>query len=321
MNQYIIRRLLLIIPTLLGVTILVSLLVELLPGDFVDTLLEEYTGQGESVQEFRARIEAQLGLDRPWHERYGDWLWNALQGDLGTSLQGSFRTVNEELQSRIPVTMELGFLALIVGTVVALPVGVISAVRQDSGYDYVLRGLAVLALAVPSFWLAVIVISIVFPKLGLPALPVTYSPPTEDLGENLRKMYVPAILLGVALAGPMMRLTRGEMLEVLRQDYVRTARAKGLQENSVIVRHAMRNALIPVLTVIGLQASLLIGGSVIMESIFNLPGMGLKMIDALKRRDIPIVMGIMVVIALFVIVINLIVDLAYSLVDPRIRYS
>ena len=321
MNQYIIRRILLIIPTLLGVTILVSLLVELLPGDFVDTLLEEYTGQGESVQEFRARIEAQLGLDRPWHESYADWLWDAFRGDLGTSLQGSFRTVNEELQSRIPVTMELGFLALVVGTVVALPVGVISAVRQDSSADYVLRSLAVLALAVPSFWLAVIVISIVFPTLGLPALPVTYSTPTEDLLDNLRKMYVPAILLGVALAGPMMRLTRGEMLEVLRQDYVRTARAKGLQENSVVVRHAMRNALIPVLTVIGLQASLLIGGSVIMESIFNLPGMGLKMIEALKRRDIPVVMGIMVVIAFFVIVVNLIVDLAYSLVDPRIRYS
>ena len=321
MRQYIIRRVLLIIPTLLGVTILVSLLVEILPGDFVDTLLEDYTGQGESIQEFRARVEEQLGLGKPWHEAYATWLWNAVQGDFGTSLQGSFRTVWAELGARIPVTMELGILSLFVGTLVAVPVGVYAAVRQDTAGDYVLRSLAVLALALPGFWLAVLIISIVFPRLGLPPLPVEYATPTEDLVENLRKMYVPAILLGTALAGPVMRLTRGEMLEVLRQDYVRTARAKGLRENVVVVRHALRNAMIPLLTILGLQAGLLIGGSVIMESIFNLPGMGLKMIDALKRRDIPVIMGIMVVIALFVIIVNLVVDLLYAVVDPRIRYS
>ena len=321
MRQYILRRVLLIIPTMLGVTILVSLLVEILPGDFVDTLMEDYTGQGESVQEFRERIEAELGLDKPWHEAYATWLWNALQGDLGTSLQGSFRTVWEELQHRIPVTMELGLLSLIVGAVVALPVGVYAAVRQDTVGDYILRSLAVLALALPGFWLAVIIIAIVFPQLGLPPLPLEYATPTEDLVENLRKMYIPAIILGTGLAGPVMRLTRGEMLEVLRQDYVRTARAKGMQERSVVIRHAMRNALIPVITVLGLQAGLLIGGSVIMESIFSLPGMGLKMVEALKRRDIPVIMGIMVVVALFVVIMNLLVDLTYALVDPRIRYS
>ena len=321
MRQYILRRILLIIPTMIGVTMVVSLLTELLPGDFIDVLLADHVGQGEDVEALRAKWEAELGWDQPWIVRYGQWLWNLLQGDLGTSLIGAFQTVNEELATRIPVTLELGVLALLVGVAIALPVGIISAVRQDSIADYIFRGAAILALSVPGFWLAVIVIRIVFPQLGLPSLPLLYQDPTEDLLENLRQMYVPAIILGVGLAGPVMRLTRGEMLEVLRQDYVRTARAKGLQENSVIVRHAMRNALIPVLTLIGLSASILVGGSVIMESIFSLPGMGLRMITALKDRDIPVVMGIMVVIAIVVIVANLLIDIAYSLVDPRIRYN
>ena len=152
-----------------------------------------------------------------------------VQGDLGTSLIGAFQTVNEELKTRIPVTLELGVLSLLVGVVIALPVGIISAVKQDSPLDYVMRGTAILALSVPGFWLAVIIIRIIFPQLGLPSLPLLYSDPTENLAENLRQMYVPAIILGIGLAGPVMRLTRGEMLEVLRQDYVRTARAKGLQ--------------------------------------------------------------------------------------------
>ena len=321
MRQYILRRILLIIPTMIGVTMLVSLLTQLLPGDFIDVMLADHVGQGEDVAAIRAKWEEDLGWNDPWIVQYGNWLWDAVRGDLGTSLIGSFNTVVEELQTRIPVTLELGVLSLIVGIAIALPVGIISAVRQDSWADYIFRGGAILALSVPSFWLAVLTIRIVFPQLGLPALPLVYQDPTENLAENLRQMYVPAIFLGIALAGPVMRLTRGEMLEVLRQDYVRTARAKGLREQAVIVRHAMRNALIPVLTLIGLSASILIGGSVIMEFIFSLPGMGLRMLDALGTRDIPVVMGIMVVIALVVIVANLLVDIAYSLVDPRIRYN
>lgn len=321
MRQYIFRRILLIIPTMIGVTMLVSLIAQLLPGDFIDVMLADHVGQGEDVQEIRDKWEEELGWNDPWIVQYGNWLWRMLQGDLGTSLIGAFQTVNEELQTRIPVTLELGVLSLIVGVAIALPVGIISAVRQDSALDYLMRGTAIMALSVPGFWLAVIIIRIIFPQLGLPSLPLLYSDPTENLAENLRQMYVPAIILGIGLAGPVMRLTRGEMLEVLRQDYVRTARAKGLQENSVIVRHAMRNALIPVLTLIGLSASILVGGSVIMESVFTLPGMGLRMITALKDRDIPVVMGIMVVIAIVVIVANLLIDIAYSLVDPRIRYN
>ena len=321
MRQYIFRRILLIIPTLIGVTIVVSLLTQLLPGDFIDVMLADHVAGGEDKEAIRAKWEEELGWDKPWIVQYGTWLWNALQGDLGTSFIGGFQPVTKELESRIPVTLELGVLALLVGVAIALPVGILSAVRQDSAIDYIFRGGAILALSVPGFWLAVIIIRIVFPQLGLPSLPLLYNDPTENLAENLRQMYVPAIILGIGLAGPVMRLTRGEMLEVLRQDYVRTARAKGLQENSVIVRHAMRNALIPVLTLIGLSASILIGGSVIMESIFSLPGMGLRMLVALKDRDIPVVMGIMVVISIVVVVANLVIDIAYSLVDPRIRYN
>ena len=321
MRQYIFRRILLIIPTMIGVTMVVSLITQLLPGDFIDVMLADHVAQGEDVEEIRAKWEEELGWDKPWIVQYGNWLWRLVQGDLGTSLIGAFRTVNEELSTRIPVTLELGVLSLLVGLAIALPVGIISAVRQDSAIDYVVRGGAILALSVPGFWLAVLIIRVIFPQLGLPSLPLLYSDPTENLAENLRQMYIPAIILGIGLAGPVMRLTRGEMLEVLRQDYVRTARAKGLQENAVIVRHAMRNALIPVLTLIGLSASILVGGSVIMESIFTLPGMGLRMITALRDRDIPVVMGIMVVIAIVVIVANLLIDIAYSLVDPRIRYN
>ncbi len=321
MRQYIIRRVLLIIPTMIGVTMVVSLLTQLLPGDFIDVMLADHMGSGEDREAYRASLEEQLGWNDPWIVQYGNWLWRLVQGDLGTSFIGGFQTVNEELRTRIPVTLELGVLSMIVGVAIALPVGIISAIRQDSSLDYVMRGGAILALSVPGFWLAVLTIRIIFPQLGLPSLPLVYSDPTEDLLENLRHMYVPAIVLGIGLAGPVMRLTRGEMLEVLRQDYVRTARAKGLQENAVIVRHAMRNALIPVLTLVGLQASILVGGSVIMEQIFTLPGMGLRMITALTDRDIPVVMGIMVVVALVVIVANLLVDIAYSLVDPRIRYN
>ncbi|MCY3922671.1 MAG: ABC transporter permease [Chloroflexota bacterium] len=321
MRQYIFRRILLIIPTMIGVTMLVSLLTQLLPGDFIDVMLADHVGGGEDKEKIRAAWEEQLGWNDPWIVQYGNWLWRALQGDLGTSFIGSFQTVVEEIQHRIPVTLQLGVLSLIVGVAIALPVGIVSAIKQDSALDYVIRGGAILALSVPGFWLAVLTIRIIFPELGVPPLPLIYQTPGENLAENMRQLYVPAIILGIGLAGPVMRLTRGEMLEVLRQDYVRTARAKGLQENAVIVRHAMRNALIPVLTLIGLSASILVGGSVIMESIFTLPGMGLRMITALKDRDIPVVMGIMVVIALVVIVANLVIDIAYSLVDPRIRYN
>ena len=321
MRNYFIRRLLLLIPTIVGITIVVVGLVRLLPGDAVDAFADEYRGTAEQIEEVKAELRAQLGLDKSFPEQWADWFWNLLQGDLGYSFHGRERTVWQDIRERIPVTFELGILAMIVGLVVAMPVGIYSAVRQDTSGDYLARGVAILFLAVPSFWLAILIISIVFPRLGLPPLPIVYRSPTEDLIENLRQMYVPAIVLGVSLAGPVMRLTRAQMLEVLRQDYIRTARAKGLREQSVINGHALRNALIPVITLIGLQVGIVIGGSVIMETIFVLPGMGKRMITALQSRDTPVVLGIMFCIAIVVVAANLIVDITYSMVDPRIRYQ
>ena len=321
MREYAIRRLLLVVPTIIGITIVVVGLVRLLPGDAVDAFADEYRGTEEEIEEVKANLRAQLGLDRSFPEQWAAWFWSLLQGDLGYSFHGRERTVWRDIRERIPVTFELGVLAMIVGLVIAMPVGIYSAVRQDTTGDYVARGISILFLAVPSFWLAILMISIIFPRLGLPPLPIVYRSPTEDLLENLRQMYVPAIVLGLSLAGPVMRLTRAQMLEVLRQDYIRTARAKGLREGVVINGHALRNALIPVITLVGLQVGVVIGGSVIMETIFVLPGMGKRMLTALGSRDTPVVLGIMFVIAIVVVLANLLVDMTYSVVDPRIRYQ
>lgn len=321
MRQYLARRLLLIIPTLIGASILISGLVRLLPGDAVDVFADEYRGNAEDVEAAKAEIRHRLGLDRSWPEQYGDWVWHVLQGDFGTSLQGSERSVGEELQSRIPVTVELGIIGLVIGSLIAIPIGVYSAMRQDTLGDYAARGAAILFLAVPGFWLATLVIAIVIPSLGVSPIPVRYHGLFDDPIENLRQMWIPGIILGVVLAGTVMRLTRAQMLEVLRQDYVRTAHSKGLRERTVVLRHALRNSLIPVITLIGLQVPVLVGGSVVLESIFVLPGMGLRLLRALGQRDVPVILAINMVVVFMVVLANLVVDILYSVVDPRIRYA
>ena len=321
MRKYLLRRTLLIIPTLIGASIIISGLVRLLPGDAVDVFADEYRGSAEDVELAKAELRERLGLDRSWPEQYADWLWGVVQGDFGTSLQGSERTVLEDLKTRIPVTMELGIIAVLVGASVAIPIGVYSAVRQDTKGDYSARSFAIFALALPSFWAATLIIAIVIPKLGLPSIPIRYHGLFENPVENLKQMWIPSVILGVALAGAVMRLTRAQMLEVLRQDYVRTAWAKGLRERHVVFRHATRNALIPVITLIGLQVPVVVGGSVVLESIFVLPGMGLRLLRALGERDVPVILGINMIIVFVVILANLVVDIAYSLVDPRIRYG
>jgi peptide/nickel transport system permease protein len=321
MGKYLLRRTLLIIPTLIGASIIISGLVRLLPGDAVDVFADEYRGSAEDVEAAKAEVRHRLGLDRSWPVQYGDWLWGVLQGDFGTSLQGSERTVLTDLKNRIPVTMELGIIAVFVGATIAIPIGIFSAVRQDTVGDYTARSFAIFALAIPGFWLATLVIAIVIPALGLPPIPIRYEGFFSDPIQNLRQMWIPAVILGVALAGGVMRLTRAQMLEVLRQDYVRTAWAKGLRERNVVVRHALRNALIPVITLIGLQVPVVIGGSVVLESIFVLPGMGLRLLRALGERDVPVILGINMIIVFVVVIANLVVDITYSLVDPRIRYG
>jgi len=321
MRQYLIRRVLLIIPTLLGASILISGLVRLLPGDAVDVFADEYRGTAEDIEAAKAQIRERLGLDRSWPEQYADWLWGVVQLDFGTSLQGSERSVAQDLKSRIPVTVELGVIGMVVGSLIAIPIGVYSAVRQDTVGDYAARSTAIVFLAVPGFWLATIVIAIVIPALDLPAIPIRYHGLFDDPIQNLRQMWVPGVILGIVLAGTVMRLTRAQMLEVLRQDYVRTAHSKGLRERTVILRHALRNSLIPVITLIGLQVPVLVGGSVVLESIFVLPGMGLRLLRALGERDVPVILAINMVVVAMVVVANLVVDLMYSVLDPRIRYG
>ncbi len=317
MRGYVIRRVLSLLPTLFFASLIVFITVRLIPGDIIDMMLSQNDVSADTKS--REQVVAALGLDKPMWEQYVTWVSNIVfRGDLGNSLwQNS--PVTEFLKARMPVTFELGLLALIVGLVIAIPIGVYSAVRQDTAGDYVGRSFSILLLAVPSFWIGTMVM--VFPSIWWGWSPeVEYVPFFENPWQNLKQMFIPAIILGASLSAITMRLTRTMMLEVLRQDYIRTAWAKGLSERMVVLRHALRNALIPVVTLIGLQAPLLIGGAVIIEQIFVIPGMGLLLLDAVNQRDYPIITGVFLVVGVAVMVINLLVDLSYGLLDPKVRY-
>ena len=321
MRQYFLRRLLLTIPTIVGITLLISGLVRLLPGDAVDLMAEEFAaGSAGELAEAEAELRQRLGLDRSWPEQYLRWAWGLLQGDLGVSLRGSERSVWEEIRGRLPVSFELGLLGLLAGLALALPIGVYSALRRDTAGDYLARSLAIALLALPGFWLATLLIAVVLPELGLPPLPIRYRELWEEPLEHVKQIWAPALIIGLAVAAPLMRLVRTQMLEGLQQDFVGTARAKGLRERQVL-RHALRNALIPVITLVGLQLPLLLSGAVVMEQIFVLPGIGVRLLSALAERDVPVILGINLVVAGGVVLANLLVDLSYSLLDPRIRHS
>jgi len=314
MHPYLARRLLLVVPTLIGVTMVVFSLVRLLPGDAVSMLLQDYA-YAKDADEMRAR----LGLDRPVYVQYFEWLGGVLQGNLGTSLRSN-EPVTVEISNRMPVTAELGLMAIAIGLLIAVPVGVISAVRQDTRTDYVLRGVAIAMLAIPGFWLGTLVIT-------LPSIWWQWTPPLrytrlwDDPGKNLGQMIIPAIILGIALSGTVMRLTRAQMLEVLRQDYVRTASAKGLDERAVVFRHALRNAFIPVLTLLGLEVAIVVGGAVVVESVFALPGIGRYLLEGIQYRDYPVIQALNLIFATVIVLANLLVDLLYGWFDPRVRYS
>ncbi len=310
------RRLLALIPTLFFASVIVFLSMRLIPGDIVDLMLAQNdiaTGQE------RAAIEAALGLDKPMVVQYFSWIGAALTGDLGNSLWQNV-PVTEQLKNTLPITFELGLLAMLVALTVALPIGTYSAMRQDTAGDYIARSFSLLMLAIPSFWLGTLVM--VFPSVWWRWSPdLVYTPFFEDPIANLRHTLVPAVLLGLGMSAVTMRMTRTMMLEVLRQDYIRTARAKGLSENLLVLRHALRNGLIPVVTLIGLQAPLLVGGAVILEQIFVVPGMGLLLLEAVFQRDYPVVTGVFLVVGVGVLLINLLVDLSYGLLDPKVRHQ
>ena len=318
MKAYLIRRVLLVIPTLFILSILVFLSVRFIPGDVVDAMLGQLQSTIGRID--RAAVERRLGLDLPVYEQYGRWIGQILRhGSLGKSLWGEW-TVEERILASLPVTLELGVLAIVIGLVIALPVGIYSAMRQDTVGDYAGRSLAIIGLATPNFWLAIMVI--LYPAIWWGwSPPMQWVPFTEDPLGNLGIFLIPSVILGTAMAAATMRMTRTMMLEVLRQDYIRTAWSKGLRERVVIIRHTIKNALIPVVTLIGLQLPILVGGAVIMENIFNLPGLGRLMLDALQHRDYPVVQGTNLFFATGVVLLNLLIDLIYPYLDPRVRYE
>jgi peptide/nickel transport system permease protein len=306
---------LLAIPTIVLVMFMTFMLLRLVPGDLVTIMLAE---RPYATEEDRAELEKQLGLDEPIPTQFAKYLWDVLRGDLGES-PWTTTAVTEELGNRLPVTMEFGVMAIILGLCISLPVGILSAIRQDTVADYASRSFAILALSVPYFFTATLII-VFGPKYGFtPSL--IYKSWSDGPGSHLYYYLIPAALLGVSLAGGVMRLTRTMMLEVLRQDYIRTAWAKGLRERAVITRHALKNAFIPVVTIIGLQVGTAISGTIILETLFNMPGVGRYFVGAILQRDYPSVQGVVLVLATVVVFVNLLVDLTYGWLDPRIRFS
>ena len=313
MARYALKRLLLLVPTLVLVSIFVFGIIRAIPGDVVDMMLEQFQ-YGKDAAELRAK----LGLDRPLAEQYLVWVKGLLAGDLGQSLWTN-RPAVQDIAARFPVTITLSLLSILISLLVAVPVGILAAVRQDTAGDYAARSFATGALSIPNFWLATLIVV-------LPSYYLNWAPRIGDFvrfGQDplgsLAQFVLPAICLGITQAGVILLMTRGMMLEVLRQDYVRTAWAKGLASRVVVLRHALRNAMIPIVTVIGGQMPFYFGGSIVMEHIFGLPGLGSFVLEAISRRDYPVIQAVNLFVALLVILSNLLVDLSYGALDPRVR--
>ena len=314
MTTYIIKRLIHLLPVLFGVSLAVFLLLRLTPGDPATAILGVQATPNEV-----ARIRHALGLDRPWWVQYGIWLGNVLQGDLGVSYQNK-RPVSLIIGQRLPATIELAVMSLLIAAVLGISTGILSALKRYTMADYIFTSLALFGISMPSFWFAILLILVFSLYLGwLPAS--GYAPLSEGLGKHLSHLVLPAIALGLFNTGALMRFTRSSMLEVISQDYIRTARAKGLWERAVVYRHALKNALIPTLTVLGLQIGFLMAGAVIIEQVFAWPGIGWLTLTAINQRDYPVVMGVVLIIALVFVLSNLVVDILYTWVDPRIRFS
>jgi len=313
---YVVKRLLLMVPTLLGVATIVFVLLRVVPGDVV---LLRLAGEGGRVSEDVLRTErARLGLDKPLWRQYGDWIGGLARGELGLSMWTG-RPVVQEIRIRLPLSLELAMLATLVAVVVAVPLGTLAAVHRETWVDYVLRILTVAGLSMPSFWIGVMIV------LGLLLLfrwtpPMTFTSFWESPGANLSQLVWPALVVGFRSVALSARMMRSALLEVLRDDYVRTARAKGLPERAVVVRHAVRNALLPVITVVGLESAVILGGLVVTEQVFNLNGLGKLLLEAVARRDYTLTQALIMLSATAFVVMNFLVDLCYAWLDPRIQY-
>lgn len=313
MLGYLLRRAGALVPVLGVVSVVVFSLIHLTPGDPVRIMLRE-----EADPATVATLRRQLGLDRPLPLQYLTWLGRAVQGELGRSIRTN-QPVMDAIRQRAPVTLSLAMAALLVALAIGLPAGILAALRRNSVVDVVATLVAIAGVSLPSFWLAVLLILIFSLTLGwLP--PLGWVSPGRDLVAWAQSLVLPSVTLGVAIAAVVMRMTRASLLEVLELEYVRTARAKGLAERRIVLGHALQNALIPVVTVVGLQAGALLGGAVITETIFALPGVGRLLVDAIFQRDFPIVQGVVLFLAVNFLVVNLLVDLTYAWLDPRIRY-
>ena len=317
MRTYVAKRLLLIVPTLLGVASLVFVIMRVIPGDVTLLILGgDQAGRIDPAQ--IAAMKRRLGIDQPLLVQFGTWLWGVLRFDFGTSLW-SGRPVVEELLIRLPLSLELAFAATLVSVLIAIPCGMLSAVRQDTWVDYVIRVISIGGLAIPSFWVGILCILFLVIYFGW-GPPLEYTPPWVDPWANFQQMVWPVVTVGYRYAAVTTRMTRSTVLEVLREDYIRTAWAKGLRERAIVVRHALKNAMLPVITLIGTEFAFLIGGLVVTETVFTLNGVGRFVVDAVARRDYPVVQALVFLIAFGFVIVNLIVDLTYAWFDPRIRY-
>ncbi len=325
MTSYIIKRLLTMIPTLLLLTVVIFFVVYLIPGDAIDALQSQ-----SSQQEInREVLEKELGLDAPVYVQYARWMGivpgvdgersGLLQGDFGYSIVKK-ESVTKMLGYTWPVTLELALMGLLVNLLISIPIGIYSAARQETIGDYIGRSIAILFVAIPAFWLGMLII--VFPAIWWGYMPsIMLIKFVDDAWGNLMMFLVPSIVLGLSLAGSTMRMSRTMMLEVLRQDYIRTAWAKGLNERTIIARHALKNSIIPVISVVGVQIPYLLGGTVVIEQIFSLPGMGRLIISALQLRDEILIDGIILIFAVVLMLINLIIDLSYAYLNPNVRFK
>jgi peptide/nickel transport system permease protein len=316
MRSYVVKRVLIAGVTLLGMSLLLFVLMRLAPGNITDIIFES---AGYVDEADRHKLEAELGIDRPLVVQYGRWLGDFLRGELGKSYRYDLPAW-EVIRPRLPVTLELAVLAMGFAVLLGVPFGVISAVRRGRPLDYALRVVSLAGLSMPSFWLAMIVILTLVRALGwIPSM--TYVSPFDDLRANLAQFVLPALAVGYRSSALIMRITRSTMLEVLREDYIRTAWAKGQRGTQVVWRHALKNASLPVVTLIGIEFAFLIGGLIVTETVFNLPGVARYLVDAIQYRDYPIVQNLAMLIAVVVVFANLAVDLLYTWLDPRIKYG
>ena len=319
MQAYIAKRLLLFVPTLILITLIIFLILRIVPGDPAAMILAGTDADEDYTQAQLAKVRADLGLDRPVYVQYANWIWGSLKLDFGKSFYWK-TPVWDDLKDRFPITLELTLLAVILASFVAVPLGVISAINQDTWGDYATRIVTIAGIAIPNFWIAILMI--LFLVLLFDWLPpLGYVNIWEDPWTNLQQLFFPSVALGFSNMAFIARVTRSSMLEVFREDYIRTARSKGLAERVVISRHALKNALLPVVTVSGYELGRLLAGTVIIETIFTIPGMGRLLIEATTHRDYPMIQAIIVIIAVLILVLNMVMDLVYAWLNPRIRYA